>query len=140
MFDLNTIIVTALNQAIEQATKPLIERIAALESQALAERVTELENRNKDKENVHDASVEVQLNRLDSRIDVLESWHEDAITADQVSSLIEEALNEIDQRAESDEGALCRRHQEKEGMQLRQATGVAEQDDPLRREKVMLGD
>lgn len=96
MFDLNTIIVTALNQAIEQATKPLIERIAALESQALAERVTELENRNKDKENVHDASVEVQLNRLDSRIDVLESWHEDAITADQVSSLIEEALNEID--------------------------------------------
>jgi hypothetical protein len=40
--DLNTII----TQAIEQATKPLIERINALESQALAARLSELEDAN----------------------------------------------------------------------------------------------
>jgi hypothetical protein len=95
MFDLNTIISQALTQAVEQATKPLIERITALESQALAERVTELENRNKDKENVHDASVEVQLNRLDTRVAALEADVADAITGDQVNHLIEEALSDI---------------------------------------------
>ncbi len=94
MFDLNTIIVTALNQAIEQATKPLIERITALESQALAERVASLEAQAiAENTATEDHAL---LHRLDSRVDRLEAHVEDAITADQVSSLIEEALNEID--------------------------------------------
>lgn len=98
MFDLNTIIVTALNQAIEQATKPLIERIAALESQALAARIAALEERPSTIATSEDVTrhFESVIEATNQRIDVLESWHEDAITADQVSSLIEEALNEID--------------------------------------------
>jgi len=98
MFDLNTIIVTALNQAIEQATKPLIERITALESQALAARVAALEERPSTIATSEDMTrhFESVIEATNQRIDVLEAWHEDAITADQVSSLIEEALNEID--------------------------------------------
>jgi hypothetical protein len=82
MFDLNTIITNALNQAIEQATKPLIARLERLEAQAIAENTA-----------TEDHAL---LHRLDSRVDRLEAHVEDAITADQVSSLIEEALNEID--------------------------------------------
>lgn len=98
MFDLNTIIVTALNQAIEQATKPLIERITALESQALAARIAALEERPSTIATSEDMTrhFESVIEATNQRIDVLEAWHEDAITADQVSSLIEEALNEID--------------------------------------------
>jgi hypothetical protein len=98
MFDLNTIIVTALNQAIEQATKPLIERITALESQALAARIAALEERPSTIATSEDVTrhFESVIEATNQRIDVLEVWHEDAITADQVSSLIEEALNEID--------------------------------------------
>lgn len=82
MFDLNTIIVTALNQAIEQATKPLIARLERLEAQAIAENTA-----------TEDHAL---LHRLDSRVDRLEAHVEDALTANQVNSLIEEALNEID--------------------------------------------
>ena len=90
MFDLNTIITNALNQAVEQATKPLIERITALESQALEERPPILVT----SEDVmrHFESVMEATNR---RIDVLESQAEDAITGDQVNHLIEAALDEI---------------------------------------------
>jgi hypothetical protein len=77
MFDLNTIITNALNQAIEQATKPLIERITALEAQALTPDNT-------------------LLHRLDTRVAALESQAEDFTTTHQVTHLIEEALNEID--------------------------------------------
>jgi|LakMenEpi03Aug12_release.lakeMendotaPanAssembly.Ray.scaffolds.fasta_scaffold2422134_1 hypothetical protein len=98
MFDLNTIISQALTQAVEQATKPLIERITALESQALAARIAALEESSPiivTSENVmrHFESVMETTNR---RIDGLEAWREDAITGDQVNHLIEEALNEID--------------------------------------------
>ena len=142
MFDLNTIIAQALAQAIEQATKPLIERITALESQALAARLTELEQaHDEDVEAcryqldrletrvgalevvVEDATLaqatkplitrierlEAQaiaentatedhdlLHRLDRRVDKLEAQAEDAITANQINSLIEDALSEID--------------------------------------------
>jgi cobalamin biosynthesis protein CbiD len=99
MFDLNTIIVTALNQAIEQATKPLIERITALESQALAARLAELESyaRLQGSLNTNSPTADQSLlYRLDTRVAALEGAQADAITADQVSSLIEEALNEID--------------------------------------------
>lgn len=139
MFDLNTIITNALNQAVEQATKPLIERITALESQALAARLSELEDANPaerlaqlEKRTEHQAAnvnvwtssditniytrltaieersptiatsedmmrhFESMLETTNQRIDVLEGWHEDAITAEQVGSLIEDALSEID--------------------------------------------
>jgi phage shock protein A len=82
MFDLNTIIAQALAQAVEQATKPLITRIERLEAQAIAEN-TATED--------HDL-----LHRLDRRVDKLESQAEDAITANQINSLIEDALSEID--------------------------------------------
>lgn len=82
MFDLNTIIAQALAQAVEQATKPLIARIERLEAQAIAENTA-----------TEDHAL---LHRLDSRVDRLEAHAEDALTANQVNSLIEDALNEID--------------------------------------------
>jgi hypothetical protein len=84
MFDLNTIIAQALAQAIEQATKPLIERITALESQALAARLTELEQS-------HDEDVEAcryQLDRLETRVGALEVVVEDATLAQATKPLI----------------------------------------------------
>lgn len=74
MFDLNTIITNALNQAIEQATKPLIERITALELQALTP----------------------DLTNIYTRLDTLEGQVADVITAEQVDNLIEAALDNID--------------------------------------------
>jgi hypothetical protein len=99
MFDLNTIITNALNQAVEQATKPLIERITALESQALAARLSELEAyaRLQGSLNTNSPTADQSLlYRLDTRVSALESQAEDAITGDQVNHLIEEALDGID--------------------------------------------
>ena len=96
MFDLNTIIAQALAQAVEQATKPLIERITALESQALAARLSELEAFVRLQGSLNPTPDNTLLHRLDTRVAALEGAQADAITADQVSSLIEEALNEID--------------------------------------------
>ena len=134
MFDLNTIIINALNQAIAEATTPLIERIAELEAhmntvlsrtqhqtanvnawtssdimniyarlEKIDTRLDELENRNTDRENVHDNSIESQLDNLNAaiqrviiRLGTLEGQVADAITAEQVGSLIEDALSEID--------------------------------------------
>jgi len=98
MFDLNTIISQALTQAVEQAVKPLIERITALESQALAARLAAIEERPPIVVTSEDVMrhFESVMEATNQRIDVLEGWHEDAITGDQVNHLIEEALNEID--------------------------------------------
>ena len=99
MFDLNTIITNALNQAVEQATKPLIERITALESQALAARLSELEAyaRLQGSLNTNSPTADQSLlYRLDTRVAALEADVADAITGDQVNHLIETALDEID--------------------------------------------
>lgn len=103
MFDLNTIITNALNQAVEQATKPLIERITALESQALAARLSELEAyaRLQGSLNTNSPTADQSLlYRLDTRVAALEADAADAITGDQVNHLIEAAietaLDEID--------------------------------------------
>ena len=100
MFDLNTIVANAFNQAIEQATKPLLERITALESQALAARLSELEAHARLQGSLNTtpalAPDHFTLHRLDTRLAALESQIEDVITAEQVGSLIEDALSEID--------------------------------------------
>lgn len=123
MFDLNTIIINALNQAIAEATTPLIERIAALEAhmntvlsrtehqtanvnawtssdimniyarlEKIDSRLEELEDRG----SLNTTSDNTLLHRLDTRIGTLEGQVADAITAEQVGSLIEDALSEID--------------------------------------------
>jgi len=96
MFDLNTIITNALNQAVEQATKPLIERITALESQALAARLSELEAFVRLQGSLNTTPDNTLLHKLDTRVSELESQAEDFTTTHQVTHLIEEALNEID--------------------------------------------
>lgn len=96
MFDLNTIVANAFNQAIEQAIKPLVERITALESQALAARLSELEAYARLQGSLNTTSDNTLLHRLDTRIGTLEGQVADAITAEQVGSLIEDALSEID--------------------------------------------
>jgi hypothetical protein len=133
MFDLNTIISQALTQAVEQAIKPLEDRLSEIASsldnrlseleksmlttgpeltariraletwsahtgQNLTDRVVAFEQRSPGIATSEDMMrhFESVMEATNQRIDVLESWHEDAITGDQVNHLIEEALNEID--------------------------------------------
>lgn len=82
MFDINAIITQALNAAVQQATAPLLERIAALEDQAI-----------------------VTSNRINDRISSLETKLTEAnlftktcgdggLTRDQVEALIEKWMDD----------------------------------------------
>jgi hypothetical protein len=92
MIDLNAIITAALTTAVAEAIKPLDERLRALETWAahtgpnLTDRVNELEVRTG---YTNDTTVW-------ARLTALEGQSADAITADQVSHLIDEAIDEID--------------------------------------------
>lgn len=79
MIDLNSILAAALQQAVDNATEPLLERI-----DSLTKRVYALES---------DGSAP---ERILARLDKLEGQQADAITADQVNHLIETALNDLD--------------------------------------------
>jgi len=92
MIDLNAILTAALTTAVAEAIKPLEERLRALETWAahtgpnLTDRVNELEVRTG---YTNDTTVW-------ARLTALEAHAADAITADQVSHLIDEAIDEID--------------------------------------------
>ena len=81
MIDLNAIITAALTTAVAEAIKPLEERL-----RSLTDRVNELEVRTG---YTNDTTVW-------ARLTALEAHAADAITADQVSHLIDEAIDEID--------------------------------------------
>jgi len=117
MFDLNTLISQALTQAVEQAIKPLEDRIRALETwsahtgQDLTDRVVAFEQRSPIVVTSEDVMrhFESVMEATNQRIDVLEGWHEDAITGDQVNHLIEEALNEIDWNEQATKSTISSR-------------------------------
>ena len=99
MFDLNTIITNALNQAVAKALEPYAELEATL--LRLHKRVEELEAKNHGSLNTNSPTADQSLlYRLDTRVSALEADVADAITADQVNHLIETAietaLDEID--------------------------------------------
>jgi hypothetical protein len=81
MIDLNAILTAALTTAVAEAIKPLEERL-----RSLTDRVNELEVRTG---YTNDTTVW-------ARLSALEGQSADAITADQVSHLIDEAIDEID--------------------------------------------
>jgi hypothetical protein len=81
MIDLNAIITAALTTAVAEAIKPLEERL-----RSLTDRVNELEVRTG---YTNDTTVW-------ARLTALEAHAADAITADQVSHLVDEAIDEID--------------------------------------------
>lgn len=93
MIDLNAILTAALAQAVAEAVKPLEERLRALETWAahtgpnLTDRVNELEAR---------TGYTNETTAIAARLSALEAQAADAITADQVSHLIDEAIDEID--------------------------------------------
>jgi hypothetical protein len=92
MIDLNAIITAALTTAVAEAIKPLEERLRSLETWAahtgpnLTDRVNELEVRTG---YTNDTTVW-------ARLTALEGQSADAITAEQVSHLVDEAIDEID--------------------------------------------
>jgi hypothetical protein len=101
MIDLNAILTAALTQAVAEAIKPLEERLRSLETWAahtgpnLTDRVNELEVR----------TGYTNETTVWARLSAIEAHAADAITADQVSHLIDEidwpervrdALNSID--------------------------------------------
>jgi hypothetical protein len=81
MIDLNAIITAALTTAVAEAIKPLEERL-----RSLTDRVNELEVRTG---YTNDTTVW-------ARLTALEAHAADAITAEQVSHLVDEAIDEID--------------------------------------------
>jgi hypothetical protein len=92
MIDLNAIITAALTNAVAEAIKPLEERLRALETWAahtgpnLTDRVNALEERTG-----YNNETTVW-----ARLTALEAHAADAITAEQVSHLVDEAIDEID--------------------------------------------
>ena len=81
MIDLNAILTAALTTAVAEAIKPLEERL-----RSLTDRVNELEVRTG---YTNDTTVW-------ARLTALEAHAADAITAEQVSHLVDEAIDEID--------------------------------------------
>jgi hypothetical protein len=81
MIDLNAILTAALTTAVAEAIKPLEERL-----RALTDRVNELEVR----------TGYTNETTVWARLTALEAHAADAITAEQVSHLIDEAIDEID--------------------------------------------
>lgn len=81
MIDLNAIITAALTNAVAEAIKPLEERL-----RSLTDRVNELEVR----------TGYTNETTVWARLTALEAHAADAITAEQVSHLIDEAIDEID--------------------------------------------
>jgi hypothetical protein len=81
MIDLNAIITADLTTAVAEAIKPLEERL-----RSLTDRVNELEVRTG---YTNDTTVW-------ARLTALEAHAADAITAEQVSHLVDEAIDEID--------------------------------------------
>jgi hypothetical protein len=92
MIDLNAILTAALTQAVAEAIKPLEERLRSLETWAahtgpnLTDRVNELEVR----------TGYTNETTVWARLTALEAHAADAITAEQVSHLVDEAIDEID--------------------------------------------
>jgi hypothetical protein len=92
MIDLNAILTAALTQAVAEAIKPLEERLRSLETWAahtgpnLTDRVNELEVR----------TGYTNETTVWARLSALEAHAADAITAEQVSHLVDEAIDEID--------------------------------------------
>jgi len=93
MIDLNAILTAALTTAVAEAIKPLEERLRSLETWAahtgpnLTDRVNELEVR---------TGYTNETPAIAARLTALEAHVADAITADQVSHLVDEAIDEID--------------------------------------------
>jgi hypothetical protein len=81
MIDLNAILTAALTTAVAEAIKPLEERL-----RSLTDRVNELEVR----------TGYTNETTVWARLTALEAHAADAITAEQVSHLIDEAIDEID--------------------------------------------
>jgi hypothetical protein len=81
MIDLNAILTAALTTAVAEAIKPLEERL-----RSLTDRVNELEVR----------TGYTNETTVWARLTALEAPAADAITAEQVSHLIDEAIDEID--------------------------------------------
>ena len=92
MIDLNAILTAALTTAVAEAIKPLEERLRSLETWAahtgpnLTDRVNELEVR----------TGYTNETTVWARLTALEAHAADAITAEQVSHLVDEAIDEID--------------------------------------------
>lgn len=106
MIDLNAIISAALQQAVDNATEPLLERI-----DSLTKRIHALESDGAEPERILSLTKRVYAlesdgsapERILARLDNIEAQQADAITADQVKHLIETALNDLDWEDQTNE-------------------------------------
>lgn len=112
MIDINTLLTAALQQAVDNATAPLLERIADLERDVSAllsrtDHQTASVNvwTQSDITNLYTrlSAIDSTIDARDARLDNLEAQQADAITADQVNHLIETALNNLDWEEQTNE-------------------------------------